>query len=236
MPDKIALLVDGDNISVRHAACILKITEPLGRVDIARVYGNARTSDWHDAEGFRFIHSGIGKNATDLLLAIDAMELALMSGVDTFVLASSDRDFIHLALRLKERGLTVIGIGEGKTTESYRAACTKFEEVGDAAPKKSNEAQAPVQLVASEKRQPDRSEALPDSSSAIAEVLLAHDPESKGLPLSQFGHFMKKDHGVTRKGWYAYLKKYPRLYNLGPAGSGSWVKLSSSLVSSEPRS
>ncbi|XZQ28139.1 NYN domain-containing protein [Rhodobacter capsulatus] len=86
-----------------------------------------KTSDWQGGpEGFRLMHAGTGKNASDLLLALDAMELALREGVTRFVIASSDRDFSHLAQRLREYGRQVTGIGETKTPQIFRDACETF--------------------------------------------------------------------------------------------------------------
>lgn len=86
---RLAVLVDGDNISGRHAARILEIAGRHAPPTVTRVYTNAqRSSEWHEASGYRMIHAGTGKNASDLLLAIDAMELALSAAVDCFAIAS----------------------------------------------------------------------------------------------------------------------------------------------------
>ena len=74
----VAVLVDGDNFSGKHAALILKVAKDMGDPTVVRVYADAqRQSDWHKVVGFRLIHAGTGKNASDLLLVIDAMELVL---------------------------------------------------------------------------------------------------------------------------------------------------------------
>jgi uncharacterized LabA/DUF88 family protein len=107
---RIAVLVDGDNISAKHSSQVILLAEKLGRVDVARVYaaGNQQ-SDWLTTPGYRLMHAGAGKNSTDLLLCIDAMELALIGGLESFVIATSDGDFSHIAQRLRERGLHVLG-------------------------------------------------------------------------------------------------------------------------------
>jgi hypothetical protein len=68
----------------------------------------------------------IGKNASDIALVIDAMDLMYKGAVDGFCLVSSDSDFTRLAQRLREDGLAVYGFGERRTPEAFRIACTRF--------------------------------------------------------------------------------------------------------------
>lgn len=71
MPQDVALLVDGDNISAEFVTQLWSSATRLGRVTVARVYLNAQVaSDWHSAAQFRLIHAGTGKNAADILLTI----------------------------------------------------------------------------------------------------------------------------------------------------------------------
>src|SRR5690606_18373282 len=67
-----------------------------------------------------------GKNASDITLVIDAMDLMHVGAVDMFCLVSSDSDFTRLAQRLRENGKTVFGFGERKTPEAFRNACDRF--------------------------------------------------------------------------------------------------------------
>lgn len=137
---RVAVLIDGDNVSAKHSGPVLTEAKKLGRVDIARIYAAANcNSDWLDLPEFRFIHAGKGKNAADLLLCIDAMEFAITGGVDTFAIASSDGDFTHLAQRLREKGLHVLGMGEAKAPDGFRLACTEFRQL-DSKPKRGQAA------------------------------------------------------------------------------------------------
>ena len=73
MTQPVAVLVDGDNISGKNAAAILGIAMKHGDPVVVRAYLDAqRASDWHGAIGYRLVHAGSGKNASDILLAIDA--------------------------------------------------------------------------------------------------------------------------------------------------------------------
>lgn len=124
---RIALLVDGDNVSPTMAGSIRRRAETLGEVAIRRVYAaNPPAGNWRD-EGFRAVTSGTGKNATDVLISIDAVHLSHTAGPDTFVIVSSDQDFTHLAHHLRERGLAVVGMGvAAKTPVAFRLACSGF--------------------------------------------------------------------------------------------------------------
>jgi hypothetical protein len=131
----LAVLIDADNIPARHAEAILKEITAYGEPALRRVYGDwstPRLQPWA-----KKVHSlGLvahqdsantkGKNASDIGLVIDAMDLLHTGRFDGFVLVSSDSDFTSLANRIREQGLDVIGIGEGKTPESLRNVCTRF--------------------------------------------------------------------------------------------------------------
>ncbi len=127
---RVAILIDGDNLSPDLAGEITKKSENLGALTIRRVYGCAKTRPrWERAPGFRFIHAGSGKNAADVLLSLDALEVALGGLAETFVIASSDQDLSHIARRLRERGRRVIGMGEAKAPAAFRKACGEFVEL-----------------------------------------------------------------------------------------------------------
>ena len=74
-----------------------------------------------------------GKNAADIALAIDAVDLSYRARLDGFVLVSSDSDFTRLAQRLREGGFAVFGFGESRTPRAFRSACQRFEIVGKVA-------------------------------------------------------------------------------------------------------
>jgi hypothetical protein len=211
MVARVAVLVDGDNIGAQHARAILSLAKGLGCVDVARAFGDAtRNPGWLSAEGFRFVHSGCGKNATDVLLAIDAMELAICGGIGTVAIASSDGDFSHLAHRLRERGLMVLGIGEAKATPQYRAACTRFEVLPPSA--------TPAQPCAA-----------PSLDQKIRAVIATNSSNGKGMRITDLSPKMKTLHGVQistlpEKKWRTYLSARPALYELDPRGPDAHVR------------
>ena len=128
---RIAVLVDGDNINAAHAGEILSRAGKLGRVDVARVYAGLNAScEWLKTPGFRLFHAGAGKNAADILLCIDAMELALTGELSTFVIATSDGDFSHLALRQREQ----FGVTAGARPRSAGATQARARRDPDGVP------------------------------------------------------------------------------------------------------
>lgn len=205
---RVAVMVDGENISPVHASLILDESARLGRVDVARVYMTAeRPSDWLSTPGFRVMHSTSGRNSADLLLSVDAMELALAGGIEGFVLVSSDGGFVHLAQRLRERGHPVIGLGEPKSTATYRAACSRFVELPMLA-----KAARPLPVV--------NSGHLDQKIRAIIE---AHGQADSGLRIAELSARMHSIHGVRistfpERTWRAYLSARPALYQLDARG------------------
>jgi hypothetical protein len=125
---RVALFVDGDNLAPSLAGPILEAARRQGSVDVRRVYAaEAGFRAWEGAAGYRLIQVGGAKNGTDLLLCIEAVELACRGGFESVVIASDDRDFTHLATWLRERGLSVLGVGTPRSAADWRAACSAFE-------------------------------------------------------------------------------------------------------------
>jgi uncharacterized protein (TIGR00288 family) len=132
---RIALLIDADNVSHAKIAAILAELSKYGTANIRRAYGDwasAGLKGWKDklhAFAIRPIQQfsySAGKNATDIALVIDAMELLYTQDLDAFCIASSDADFTPLVMQLKANGHDVYGFGERKTPEPFANACTTF--------------------------------------------------------------------------------------------------------------
>ncbi len=186
----IALLIDADNISHSAIAGMIAELSKYGTANIRRSYG-----DWTAAsmKGWReklhefairpiqqFSYSK-GKNATDMALVIDALELLYTQKVDAFCIASSDADFTPLVMHLKANGHDVYGFGERKTPEPFANACTNFlyldAEVAksDESPKTVVEQTAPVEknnLAAPEKKQAAKATSKPLSQNTKLVTIL----------------------------------------------------------------
>lgn len=131
----IALLIDADNASASSIADVLDELASRGSVTVRRAYGNWTSStlaSWRSElqnyaiRPIQQFDVSKGKNATDMAMTIDAMDILHSRTVATFGLVSSDSDFAPLALRIREQGSEVIGFGESKAPEAFRKACTSF--------------------------------------------------------------------------------------------------------------
>jgi hypothetical protein len=134
-PTRLAVLIDADNTSPKHARALLEELAQYGVASVRRAYGDWTTtqlSGWKSALNQHAIRPvqqfayTTGKNATDSALIIDAMDLLYEGNLDAFALVSSDSDFTLLATRLRESGKTVYGLGLRKTPKSLVAACDTF--------------------------------------------------------------------------------------------------------------
>ncbi|MDP1026357.1 NYN domain-containing protein [Sphingomonas sp. KR1UV-12] len=134
----VALLIDADNASAATLDPVLTVLAELGTVNIRRVYGNW-TKPGLKSWGEMTVRHGIepqqqfdltkGKNATDMKMTIDAMDLLFRGKVEAFGIMSSDSDFMPLAMRIRQEGIPVYGFGTSRTPEGFRRACTRFIDV-----------------------------------------------------------------------------------------------------------
>ncbi|QDK32494.1 hypothetical protein DM450_06795 [Sphingomonas sp. IC081] len=131
----IALLIDADNASPANLEAALTILGDLGSVNVRRVYGNwskVSLKGWsklvlrHALEPQQQFDVTKGKNATDMKMTIDAMDLLYGGHIDGFGLMTSDSDFMPLAIRIRQNGTPVYGFGTSRTPEAFREACTRF--------------------------------------------------------------------------------------------------------------
>lgn len=132
---RLAVLIDADNTSARIADGLFEEVAKLGEASVRRIYGDfaaSRLKGWTDIlakhaiiphQQFAYV---TGKNASDIALVIDAMDLLHSGRLDGFCLVSSDSDFTRLAARIREEGVDVFGFGAQKTPESFRQACRRF--------------------------------------------------------------------------------------------------------------
>ncbi len=132
---RLAVLIDADNVSAKIADGLFEEIAKIGEASVRRIYGdfsNPRSRAWADTLSKhaiipqqQFAYT-TGKNASDITLVIDAMDLLHSGRLDGFCLVSSDSDFTRLAARIREQGVDVFGFGEQKTPESFRQACRRF--------------------------------------------------------------------------------------------------------------
>jgi hypothetical protein len=188
-----------------------------GELVLARVYGDVtRLNGWQEAHRYRVVHVRPGKNATDLVLSLDALELALARRFDVCVIAASDGDYTHLAERLREHGLRVVGTGEAKTPRLFREVCSKFHKLD--APKSAANAGTALQ-------EPSET----DRDRQIRALVCEHD-DGNGMTIQTLGSLMNGRYATACKdiaegSWRTYLERRPSLYLVELKGSGDRFRL-----------
>lgn len=135
---RFALLIDADNISYKYIKDIIDELTNIGVITYKRIYGDwtkPSMDSWkrvlleYSITPMQQYSYTTGKNATDSAMIIDAMDILYSGKIDGFCLASSDSDFTRLAVRLREAGLEVIGMGEQKTARPFITACSQFKYI-----------------------------------------------------------------------------------------------------------
>lgn len=132
---RIAVLVDADNVPYAHVKGMLEEISRYGTPTIKRIYGDWTSSNLSGWKKVLLENAiipiqqygyTVGKNSTDSAMIIDAMDILYTGQVNGFCLVSSDSDFTRLAMRLREAGMRVLGMGEKKTPTPFIAACDRF--------------------------------------------------------------------------------------------------------------
>jgi NYN domain/OST-HTH/LOTUS domain len=223
---RLAVLIDADNTSASHADNLLEEIAKYGTPTVKRAYG-----DWTDQHLVRwrdqFVKQAIqpvqqfaytkGKNASDSALIIDAMDLLYSGNLDAFAIVSSDSDFTRLAMRLRESGATVYGLGRRKTPESFRAACDRFiflENLG-AAPEGEGGDEPPPPL--------------PDLRTLMTKAIESTSGDDGWSTMSAVGNYL----GKTDNSFDSRNYNFPKLSTLAKAqdylqvesGSGSSLRI-----------
>ena len=133
--NNIVVLIDADNTQLSKLDAVIREISAHGRIVVKRAYGNWKKDtlkNW-EAELNRLaikaeqqFDYATGKNATDMALVIDTMNLLHRRLYDAFVIVASDSDYTPLAINLHESGVYVMGVGEKKTPEAFRNSCDEF--------------------------------------------------------------------------------------------------------------
>ncbi len=212
---RLAVLIDADNVPPGNVKGIIEEIARYGTPTFKRIYGDwtkPNLSGWKSV----LLENAItpiqqygyttGKNATDSAMIIDAMDILYSGRTDGFCIVSSDSDFTRLAIRLREAGMKVIGIGEKKTPNSFIVACDKFVyiEIIDAATNKKEN----VNALAIPKKQQEA--LLSIISGAINDLA----DENGWAFLGEVGNLILKKQPDFDPRNYGYLKLTPLIKNL----------------------
>jgi uncharacterized LabA/DUF88 family protein len=231
---KIALLIDADNTQLSKLEAVIREISTHGRIVVKRAYGNWKKDalkKWEEElkrlairaqQQFDYVP---GKNATDMALVIDTMDL-LYSGIyDAFVIVASDSDYTPLAMKLHESGVYVMGVGERKTPQAFRNACDEFvflENLSNETKKRSGKGKTAGED--SGKAGEAREEELPDGFEEIHKLLrIASDKyqdDDGYVNVSSAGTFIKRAKPDFDSRTYGYVKlpeliaDFPKKYEI----------------------
>jgi uncharacterized LabA/DUF88 family protein len=134
-PPRIALLIDADNSPSAKIGLILNELSTYGETSIRRAYGNWKKQELRGWEELLHEHAirpmqqfdySKGKNASDMAMVIDALDLLYSDSPEAFGIVSSDADFTPLVMYLRAKGAAVYGFGGQKTPEPFVNACSRF--------------------------------------------------------------------------------------------------------------
>ena len=186
---RLAVLIDADNTSAKIVDGLFEEIAKIGEASVRRIYGDfasTRSKSWIEVLARhaiipqqQFAYT-TGKNASDITLVIDAMDLLHSGRFDGFCLVSSDSDFTRLASRIREQGVDVFGFGEQKTPESFRQACRRFIYTENLLPTPAS----------SNSDTSDASKSLQPPSAAVPvlrKVIVQMDSEDGWVPLGALG-------------------------------------------------
>ncbi|MDX2483825.1 MAG: NYN domain-containing protein [Pseudodonghicola sp.] len=201
----LAVLIDADNISAKYAEAIFEEIASFGEASIRRIYGDfsgGAPQGWSKDKlasmaivPHQQFANTTGKNASDIALVIDAMDILHSGRFDGFVLISSDSDFTRLASRIREQGLDVYGMGMRKTPAAFVKACKRFiyvenlmAEPARVKPKPTRPADTrPVPEVHVSSEAPAE---LEDPTKLVVRAMDAIDQEDEWFSLGQIGQFI----------------------------------------------
>lgn len=218
---RVAVLIDCDNVSWKLSKEILAETAKHGTLGIKRAYGDwssSYLSGWNRVLSELAIQPiqqpgyTVGKNSSDSALIIDAMDLLYSNNVDVFCIVSSDSDFTRLAMRLRESGRKVYGLGAQTAPVAFRSACDRFTylEVLTGEPLETIAVRPGADEGTDELRVVARDEALlasvPDIQTILTPAVEATAKEDGWAPLSIVGWYLVNNHPTFDSRNYGFAK------------------------------
>ncbi len=201
---RIAVLIDADNTSAKYAEALLEEVAKYGTPTIKRAYGDFASphlKGWItqlNARAIRSMHQTAfttGKNSTDSALIIDAMDLLYADNVEAFAIVSSDSDFTSLALRLRESGKKVYGLGRKTTPSSLQNACDRFIALEVLMAESVEEEPADKAAVAKTQDKPPAHEAPTiNLQSALTKAINARAGDDGWVTVAELGNHLTRTH------------------------------------------
>lgn len=255
---RFAVLIDADNVSAKYIRYIMDEIANFGIVTYKRIYGDwtkPNAGSWKEillensitpVQQYGYT---VGKNATDSAMIIDAMDILYSGHVDGYCIVSSDSDFTKLASRLRESGMTVVGMGEKKTPKPFIAACNQFkyldvlaesEKKTESIQNNTNQVKNTIGVI-KDTVTLDNNESLKSMTDinvikmAIIKMINESDAEDQSMSMAEIGNRLAKrypDFDVRNFGdtkLSRFLKKidFLEIKTDGKEGNSIWVSLKS---------
>jgi uncharacterized LabA/DUF88 family protein len=223
--DKLAVLIDADNVPYANIKEMLEEIAKNGTPTIKRIYADwtkPTLSGWKSVllenaiTPIQQYSYTVGKNSSDSAMIIDAMDILYSEKVDGFCIVSSDSDFTRLAMRLREAGMKVLGFGEKKTPRPFITACDKFIYIEILKPEAATSA-----VPASNTKNTVKAKAVPLSKvdqsliNLITESVTALADESGWTFLGNLGNYIIKKKADFDPRNYGFAKLLPLIQNIG---------------------
>lgn len=227
---RLAVLIDADNISHQNIRGMMEEIARYGNATIKRIYGDwtrPNLAGWKNlllnyaitpVQQFGYTS---GKNSTDSAMIIDAMDILYSEKADGFCLVSSDSDFTRLATRLREAGMTVYGIGEQKTPNSFIAACDRFiyleilDESQHDEPEPAFTEQKPVKQPAAQNKKKTIKKISSDVIKLISTTISDVEDENGWAYLGEVGSLLLKKQPSFDARNYGFDKLTPMIKAIG---------------------
>lgn len=244
---RIALLIDADNAPAAKIDAVLAELARHGIANVRRAYGNWKSptlQKWEQAlhpnaiQPIQQFALSTGKNASDMAMVVDAMDLLHSGRFDAFAIVSSDADFTPLAMRLRAQNMRVFGFGEKKTPEPFVNACSTFlyideQPAGGKAAGETADAAAPVPPVPTAKLRQDTK-----LVNLLREAVETEKEDDGWSPLSGVGTYINNRTSFDQRN-YGYAKlsaliEATELFELRRHGLGVFVRAKAKKAAKTP--
>lgn len=212
---RFAVLIDADNVSAKYVKNILDEVSSYGVVTYKRIYGDwtkESAASWkkvlleNSISPVQQYSYTTGKNSTDSAMIIDAMDILYSNSVDGFCLVSSDSDFTRLAVRIRESGMMVIGMGESKTPKAFSAACNIFKYLDILLDQELKEGNS---LVTTEARAGAKSQSMTDLKTieeSLFKIISEHGNDDEWIDVAALANYLGKRYPDFDVRNYGYTK------------------------------
>ncbi len=220
---KFALLIDADNTSSKYIKTIVDEITNLGITTYRRIYGDWTSPNLQNWKETLLEYSitpmqqygyTTGKNSTDSAMIIDAMDILYAGNVDGFCLVSSDSDFTKLAMRLREAGKTVIGMGKKQTPRPFVTACNQFKYL-DLLSKDGKEEKAAVKQTTKKAKDTGRNSDDKKLVASICKIIEENSNDDGWMYAARVGKLLSKKYPDFDSRNYGYKKFALLLEGLG---------------------